>query len=135
MGLFGSRDLVDETFTLRRGREGSLVVNLRTGSVARRVEKLTIEAREEIAASIARDAASNAPRGTEPLRRGRRQRLHQSITSGRTRSEPENAFVRAGFPAAFQEFGTRHHAAQVFMRPALESNIPRMKAAIEQRGL
>lgn len=99
------------------------------------MQKLTLDARVEIADEIARDWQAAAPRGDGPLR-GRPARLHESITSGPTSSTPPNAYVRASFPARLVMQGGRVNRRPVdFITPGLQAAIPRLHSAIEARKL
>lgn len=87
-----------------------------------RAKALTSATRKGIA-MFRKEARARAPRDRERLRRGikvrtnRRKRFQVSLTLGLTRD---------AFHGLLQEFGTEHHPAQPFMRPAFLSQVDKV---------
>lgn len=99
-----------------------LAANLRTLST-RLSRRIVTEALREAAEPMRKQMSRMAPH--EPGKPDLRDAMSISRAMGADSQEVAVAVgpTRSGFYGSFQELGTKHHAAQPFLRPSFDSNV------------
>ncbi len=106
-----------------------LIANLRRLE-KKLMRKIIRDAMKEAMKPLLRAAIAAAPRDEGDLQRAIKDRAGRRTRLGITRAvlvDPKK-LMRSGEPTgnrtagSFQEYGTKHHPAQPFMRPALDTN-------------